>query len=296
MTLEVAGQLVLVSGATGNQGSAVARELLERGFRVRALTRDPGRPAARDLAARGAELVPGDYDDPTSLKRATDGVYGVFSVQNFTAGVDAEIRHGRALADAAKESGVAHFVYSSVGSANRGTGISFHDSKYEIEKHIYALDLPYTVLRPVFFMKNWHELAEPIRSGTLPWPLDPDKPLQQIAIPDSAAFAALAFEHPDRWLGRSVDVAGDELTLPQVAEIFGRVIGRPVRYTQLPWDEFLAVMTGATGLDFDENFVRMFRWFNDVGYTADIPALRREHPGLLTLERFLRADGWEGSR
>jgi uncharacterized protein YbjT (DUF2867 family) len=293
MPLPDENRLVLVGGATGNQGSAVARELLVNGFGVRALTRDPEQPVARELAALGAEIVTGDYGDPYSLRKAAAGVYGVFSVQNFLAGgVEAEIRQGKAFAEAAKDADVAHFVYSSAGSANRGTGISFHDSKYEIEKHVQALELPCTILRPVFFMKNWHELTGPVLSGTLPWPLDPDKPLQQVAIGDIAAFTVLALRDPDRWLGEAVELAGDELTMPQVAEAFGRVIGRPVRYVQVPWDEFVIMMTGATGLDIDENFIRMFRWFNDVGYRADIPALRAAHPGLLDLEGFLRRDGW----
>jgi uncharacterized protein YbjT (DUF2867 family) len=294
MPLGDGDRVVLVAGATGNQGSAVARTLLANGFHVRALTRDAGKTAARELAALGAEVVVGDYDDATLLRKAVDGVYGVFSVQNFIpAGVDVEIRHGKALAEAAKDAAVEHFVYSSAGSADRGTGISFHDSKYEVEKHIHALELPFTVLRPVFFMKNWHEVTEPVRTaGVLPWPLDPDKPLQQVAIEDIAAFALLAFQNPDRWLGRSVDLAGDELTLPQVAETIGRVIGRTVRYVQVGWDEFFAVIADATGLDLDENFIRMFTWFNDVGYQADISALRAAHPGLLDLESFLRAEGW----
>lgn len=294
MSLGDEGRLVLVGGATGNQGSLVARALLANGFGVRALTRDAEKPAARELATLGAEIVVGDYDDPVSLRKAADGVYGVFSVQNFIpAGVDVEIEHGRALAEAAKEADVAHFVYSSAGSANRGTGISFHDSKYEIEKHIYELELPWTVIRPVFFMKNWREVAEPARSGVLPWPLDPEKPLQQVAIEDIAAFAVLAFQDPDRWLGQAVDLAGDELTLPQVADTIGRVIGRSVKYVQVGWEEFFAVIAEATGLALDENFIRMFTWFNDVGYQADIPALRAVHPGLLDLESFLRLDGWE---
>ena len=115
---------VLVSGATGNQGGAVARNLLERGFEVRALTRDPDKPAARLLAERGAEVVRGDLEDRSSLDRALEGAYGAFSVQNFSeAGYDGEVRQGKALADAAKEAGVSHFVYSSVGSAYRNTGI-----------------------------------------------------------------------------------------------------------------------------------------------------------------------------
>src|SRR5690606_35954865 len=117
-------RVVLVTGATGRQGGAVARQLLRRGgFRVRALTRDPARPAARALADAGAEVVRGDMDRPETLRPALDGAYGVFSVQNFwETGYEREIQQGIALADAAHAAGVQHFVYSSVGSAHARPG------------------------------------------------------------------------------------------------------------------------------------------------------------------------------
>ena len=170
---------VLVCGATGNQGGAVARSLLERGFSVRALSRNPDKPAARTLAGRGAEIVRGDLEDRSSLDRALDGIHGVFSVQNyFEAGYDGEVRQGKALADAAKEAGVEHFVYSSVGSTYRNTGIPQFESKWEVEGHVREVSLPYTILRPVGFMQNWEWMRDQILSGTLAQPLDPDKPLQ----------------------------------------------------------------------------------------------------------------------
>ena len=114
------GRLVLVTGATGQQGGAVARNLLERGFGVRALTRDPEKPEAKVLAERSAEIVRGDLEDRSSLDRALEGVYGVFSVQNFwEAGYEREIEQGKRLVDAAKAADVEHYVYSSVGSAHR---------------------------------------------------------------------------------------------------------------------------------------------------------------------------------
>ena len=151
-----AGRVILVSGATGQQGGSVARNLLEWGFAVRALTRDAEKAAARELADLGAEVVGGDLEDRASIERVLDGVYGVFSVQQFwEVGVEGEVRQGILLADAAKEAGVEHFVYSSVGSAHRDTGIPHFDSKWDVEEHVRASGVPYTVLRPVFFMQNW---------------------------------------------------------------------------------------------------------------------------------------------
>ncbi len=287
MTVEQnAERLVLVTGATGRQGGAVARNLLGRGFRVRVLTRDPQKPSARSLAERGAEVVRGDLEDRSSVDLALEGVYGVFSVQNpLEAGMEGEIRQGKALADAAKAAGVEHFVFSSMGSAHRVTGIPTFESKWEVEEHIRGTGLPYTVLRPVFFMQNWEMMRDQILAGTLAQPLDPDKPLQQISTEDIGAFAAMAFDDPDRWIGREMDIAGDELTMVQTAQTFGRVIGRKVDYYQIPWEQFREAM--------GEVVTVLNRWFNDVGFEADIAAAREEHPGLITLEQHLRATGWE---
>lgn len=283
------GRPILVVGATGNQGGAVARHLLEGGFRVRALVRDPQKPEARALVERGAEAARGDLDDRASLGRALEGAYGAFSVQNFFEhGPEGEVRQGVALADAAKAAGVEHFVYSSVGSAHRDTGIPHFDSKFQVEEHVRKIGLPHTVLRPVFFMDNWEYFGrERILAGALYQPLDPDKPLQQISADDIGAFAALAFANPERWIGRAVDLAGDELTMPEAAEVFSRVIGREVRYVRVPMEQIRETM--------GEEGARMFEWFNDVGYEADIEALRKEYPNLTTLERYLREHGWENA-
>jgi uncharacterized protein YbjT (DUF2867 family) len=284
-----AERLILVTGATGKQGGAVARSLLDRGFRVRALTRDPQRPEAQALTEQGAEAVQGDMDDRSAMDRVLEGAYGVFSVQNFwEAGYDLEVQQGKTVADAANDAGVEHFIYSSVGSAYRETGISHFDSKWEIEKHVRELGLPYTILRPVFFMQNWETMQEHILGGSLAQPLDPDKPFQQVAVEDIGAFAAIAFEHPDEWIGREVDLAGDEQTMPEIAETFGRVIGREVEYYQVPWDQFEEQM--------GEEYAVMYRWFNDVGYEADVAALQQEHPELTTFERYLRSHGWENAK
>ena len=281
-------RLIVVAGATGKQGGAVARSLLDRGFRVRALTRNPQKPEAQALAERGAEVVQGDMDDRSSMERALEGAYGVFSIQNFwETGYDGEVRQGKTVADAARAAGVEHLIYSSVGSAHRQTGIPHFESKWEVEEYVRDTGLPYTILRPVFFMQNWEMMRGMVLGGTLAQLLDPDKPFQQVAVEDIGDFAAIAFENPGRWIGREVDLAGDEQTMPEMAETFGRVIGREVSYYQVPWDQFEEQM--------GEVFTVQYRWFNDVGYEADIAALRQEYPELTTFERFLRSHGWEGA-
>ena len=283
-----AERLIVVAGATGKQGGAVARSLLDKGFRVRALTRDPQKPEAQALAEQGAEVVQGDMEDRSSMERALEGAYGVFSVQNFwETGYDREVQQGKTVADTAKAAGVKHLVYSSVGSAHRQTGIPHFESKWEVEEHVREIGLPYTILRPVFFMQNWEWTREMILGGTLAQPLDPDKPFQQVAVEDVGAFAAIAFENPDRWIGREVDLAGDEQSMTEIADTFSRVIGREVSYYQVPWDQFEEQM--------GEEVTVNYRWFNDEGYEADIAALQQEHPELTTFERYLRSQGWEGA-
>ena len=283
-------KLILVAGATGQQGGAVARHLLKQpGFAVRALTRDSAKPASRALAQQGAEIFQGNLDDPASIRRALEGIWGVFSVQNFMeTGYEGEIRQGKLLADAAKAAGIQHFVYSSVVSADRQTGLPHFESKWQIEQHIARSGLSHTILRPAFFMQNWYGfLREPILNGTLPLPLNPQTRLQQISVEDIGAFALLAFQNLSKWAGRTVELAGEELTMQRVAETLSHVLGRSVKYVQVPWDQFRQ--------NAGEEMTKMYRWFQDVGYHADIPALRREYPNLSTLEKVLRQQDWKAA-
>src|SRR4029077_5754669 len=146
-------KIVLVTGATGRQGGAVIRHMLPKGWKLRAFTRNPASHVGQDLARQGIELVQGDLEDPATLPAALRGAYGVYSVQDFWAvGEKREISQGKNLADAAKKAGVQHFVYSSVGGAERKTGIPHWESKWEVEKHIRSLGLAATVIRPAAFM------------------------------------------------------------------------------------------------------------------------------------------------
>ena len=280
---------IAVTGATGQQGGAVARKLLADGWQVRALTRDVNKPAAQELKALGAEVVPGDLDNRAELEAAFQGAYGVFSVQNFwlpNVGFEGEIRQGKDVADAAKAAGVRHLVYSSVGAAHRGMGQKHFESKWMIEQHIHSLGVPYTILRPVAFFENFNWERAAILNGTFnAIGLRPEKERQLIAVEDIAVFAALAFANPDDYIGKTIELAGDALTESQLAETFAKVIGRPVK---------LVVPSGG-GWGSDEEMTAMYAFFNGEAYDADIPALRRIHPGLLTFEQYLRKNGWENA-
>jgi uncharacterized protein YbjT (DUF2867 family) len=256
---------------------------------VRALARNPDKPAARALAQSGVEVVKGDLDDPSSLVRAMAGVRAVFSVQNWwETGAAREVRQGKNVADAAKEARVRHLVYSSVGGAERGADITHWQTKWEIEKHIRNLGLPATVLRPVSFMEDYYlpAVEKALLGGTLLDPIRPDKPYQIIASDDIGQWAALALSRPERFIGKELEIAGDELTNPQIAATFARVLARPVKFRRLPL--FM------TRLMLGKEFHQMFKWFNAEGYRADLGALRRDYPevSMTSLEQWLVREGW----
>jgi uncharacterized protein YbjT (DUF2867 family) len=282
-------RVVLVSGATGRQGGAVIRHMLPQGWRLRALTRNPDSRPARDLASQGIEIVQGDLEEPESLRDATEGAYGIFSVQDFWAvGAKREVVQGKNLAEAAKRAGVQHFVYSSVGGAERNSGIDHWESKWEIEKHVRQIGLPSTVLRPAAFMENYYveQVEIGILRGKLMDPIRPDKPYQTIATDDIGGFVALAFGRPQDFIGLELELAASELTNLEAAQIFSRVLDKPVRFQKLP----LPMVRLLLGKEFQQ----MFRWFNESGFKADIAGLRRDYPEvrLQSLEEWLRNEGW----
>jgi uncharacterized protein YbjT (DUF2867 family) len=284
-----ADKIVLVTGATGRQGGSVVSHMLERGWRLRALTRDPASGAAQALSRRGVDVVRGDLEDPASLESAVKGLYGVYSVQDFwSVGARREVAQGRNLADAAQKAGVAHFVYSSVGGAERNSGIAHWESKWAIEQHIRKLGLPATIIRPAAFMENYYidQVEIGILKGKLVDPIRADQPYQTIAADDIGGWVALAFARPKEFIGVALEIAGSELTNPQAAEIFSRVLGKPVKFRHLP----LPIVRLALG----KEFYQMFRWFNRAGFNADIDGLRRRYPEvrLRSLEAWLYDEGW----
>jgi uncharacterized protein YbjT (DUF2867 family) len=272
-------QIILVTGATGRQGGAVYRHLQKKGWKLRALVRDPNSNKARQLMRHGEEVFQGSLDDFDSLMRAMDGVYGVFSVQPYTA---SEIQQGVAVIEAANRQEVSHFVYSSVGSVDEDTGIPHFETKVKVEEHLRSSGLKYTILRPVFFMENWQRaFGESIRNGQVQQPLSPTTKLQMVAVDDIGAFAALAFEHPGKWKNRTFSLAGDELSMQQIADAFSRETARDVKYVQVSWDQFEKNM--------GQELTVMYRWFEEKGFHFNIEEVQREYPATHTFDRWLEA-------
>ncbi|HKH92871.1 MAG TPA: NmrA/HSCARG family protein [Gemmatimonadaceae bacterium] len=263
--------LVLVSGATGQQGGAIARELLAAEWPVRAMTRKPESDAARALAALGAEIVKADLDDEPSLRRALDGAWGGVGVQNtWEAGVEREEEQGKRFARMVKDAGVQHFLYQSVASAHRDTGIPHFENKWRVEGTLRELGIPsWTILRPVFFMENllgpWFKPY--VDQGTLAIGMKPETKLQMIAVRDIGKYGRAVFERHAELNGRDIDIAGDELTGLEMAAILSEVTGRPINFHQVPIDQ---VRAGS------EDFAMMLEWFDAVGYDADIEKNAKE--------------------
>src|SRR5438874_6514846 len=270
----IADRTILITGVTGNQGGAVAQALQGSGFRLRGLTRKPESERAAALARRGVDIVKGDLDDDASLRRALAGAWGVFGVQNAAgAGVEREEEQGKRLAALAREAGVEHYVYTSVGSANRRTGVPHFDNKWRIEETVRGLRFPsHVILRPVFFMEN---LMAPfsLQGNTLFWALGPGTKLQMIAVDDIGWFGARAFTDAAALNRREIDIAGDVRTMPEAAEILTKVLGRPIAFAQTPIEQVR---------QYSEDTASMLEWFERVGYSADIAGLEREFGRTLT--------------
>ena len=282
MTRSAHSSTVAVVGATGRQGGAVARRLLEDGWNVRALTRSPASDAARALAAAGAEVVRADMADRASLDAAFADVHGVYSVQNtYTAGVEAEVQHGTNVAEAAHEADVQPVVYGSAGTGAPGTGVDSWQSKLEIEAHMRTLGLGLTVLRPMAFMElmtdkafyppvsTWHVMPKLLGASTaVPW----------LAVDDLAAVAVLAFADRARFVGRDLPLAADLRSIAECRDSYRRVFGhRPRRFPMPVW-----MFKRVAGSD----LTTMWRWWAAAQPRAETDTLRAIYPDALTVEEW----------
>ncbi len=259
---------VLVAGATGRFG-AVAEAHASRGHRVRAMTRDPGSPAAGALRVAGAKVVRGDFDDPESLEAAMDGADAAFATGTaHKAGPDGELRHGRNLARAAAAVALPHLVYVSGDGASPDSPLPLFRAKAGVEERIRELGVPNTILAPVYLMENlfnpWN--LDALHAGAFPSPIDVDWPLHQAATADVVALAAVAIERPGDFLGRRVALASDRLSAVQAAEVLSGVLERPLVAERLDPESLPPPLQA------------LFGWLERVGHDVDLEALHREHP------------------
>ncbi len=281
---------VLVIGATGQQGGAVARSLLQKGHRVKALTRHPDSQGAQELKKLGADVVMGDLMERSTVERACQGVSAMFSVGTFIEqGVGAEIRQGKTAVDVAKAVGLQHLLYTSVAGANQQTGISFFDCKNEIEQYIMSQNVPYTIIAPTFFMQNLtnEQMFLPgLREGKLSIAVSAKRTIQCIDVTNIGQFATMVFEQRSDFLSQRIELASDELTPVQMASTLSRICGRKIEYAQMPIDKVRAM---------NADMATMFEWFERVGHNVNINDLRGEYPEARwhSFEQWAQAQNWK---
>lgn len=298
---------ILVVGATGRQGGAVARQLLLEGWEVRALTRQPNSATAMEIENLGASLFQGDLSDSSSLELAMEGVYGVFGMTEFWEhGYRKEIEHGLNMIKSAQAVGVEHIVFSSVGGVDRteGLGIRHFDSKRVIEKYLQSTGIRYSILRPVTFFENFvsDRYRKAVRNGGFRFAIKPHKPFQMLAMHDLAIFAAQAFAGSPYFENQAVELASQRLTMEEFSAVLGRAVGKPVRYRLLS-RPLLRLLSGYVEVTRQGGYyktgwalLRMFNWMNETdtgGWDADLSALYHQHSELMTAEAWAATINWQ---
>lgn len=277
--------IILVTGATGTQGGAAARRLLGEGHEVRALVRDPATPAARGIEAWGAVLVPGSFDDQGALLAAARGAQAVFSVQPAPqSDADSERREARALVAAARRAGADHFIHTSVSNTgsfrsmagwNEGRWArNYWESKADAEA--VAADAGFahlTILRPAFMMENFIEpkargMFPDLANGEIVTAIEPDTRIALVAADDIAAAVSMAVGDPRSFAGEPLELAGDWLTLPEIARTMSRTgLAEVTARTQSP--------DALIGRGQFAGWVETQEWMNVVGYPARPEAMLR---------------------
>lgn len=277
-------QAIFVTGGTGNQGGAVARHLLQKGFHVKALARDPSSALAQSLGKQGAEIIKGDLNQPETYKQYLKDVYGVFSVQALSKDVDNGVRQGIQLADMAMQNNVKHFIYSSVVGANLKTRIPHWDSKFQIENHIRNINLPNTIIRPASFYENFllPQVKSRILKGKLVVPLDKNVVQQIVSVEDVGTVSATILMNPEKYISRIITLATEEMDQGQMANVFSEGLGKEIKFQKLP--------SIITRLAMGKDLHTMFQWINKHSgvFVENMEDLKNEFPGMLSLKQWIR--------
>jgi uncharacterized protein YbjT (DUF2867 family) len=256
-------QAIVVFGATGTHGGAVARALLTAGVQVYAFVRDPGSEKAQALMRKGAQLQVGDLDDPASIVRALEGKGACYAVTTpFEGGSQQEVRQGENMIAAAQKAGLSWFIFASVASA-RGADVPHFKSKAQIERALEQTGLAWTIVAPSYFYENVLSLSAAIEAGTLPLALAATTRLQQVALADLGALVATIVSREAEHLGKRIEVAADQPTPMQMAEALG------LRFEERPIDD-LAERNPDLGA--------MYRFLSEQGYSVDIERVKRSYP------------------
>ena len=276
-------KIIFVTGGTGNQGGAVARNLIEQGFTVKVLTRNPNSIKSENLKTMNIEVVKGDLNNADTYREYLKNVYGIFSVQTFENGVEKEINQGITLATLAKEFGIKHFLYSSVFGADLNTGVAHMESKFKIENHIKQIGLPFTIIRPTSLFENFliPQVKKGILKGKLVQAIHRNTVLQYIAAEDIGKAAAKIFQESEMYLGKTIPLATEQLSTQEVADKFSEVLNKKIEYKKLP--------VLVTRLFLGKNLYKMFKWMTEISsFQKEVVDLtKKEFPNPISLKTWI---------
>ncbi|MDQ3610176.1 MAG: NmrA/HSCARG family protein [Actinomycetota bacterium] len=301
---------IVVIGATGAQGGGLVRSIAadpDREFVARAITRDPGSDAAKQLAALpNVEVVQGDLDAPETVQAAFDGAHGAFCVTFFWADFSpqTEQRHARTMATAAAEAGLGHVIWSTLEDTRgwvtegdermpmlQGTyRVPHFDAKAEADAFFCNANVPTTFLRTAFYWENFIYFGLGPKRGedgvlTIAFPMG-DEVLPAIAAKDIGKTAHGIFRAGDEYFGQTIAIAGEHLTGAQIAAKLSAALGEQVRYVDVDPDVYRGF--GFPGADELGNMFQFNRDFAaEYAGVRDLDRARALNPELQTLDDWL---------
>jgi len=271
---------IFVTGATGNLGGATTRNLLNRGYHVKALVRNPAKLAAHE----NLQVIKGDLNDPNTYKDHLKGSDAVFCNLHFNEGVKKEVRQGIDLIDSARANHIRFFVYSSVIGADLHTGIPHWESKFKIENHLRASGIDFAIIRPSSLYENLliPQVRSRILKGKLVLPTRKEKVQQFISSEDVGKIATYIFSNADSYRNTTMDLAAEQMDGEQLASLFSKVMKRKINYQQLP----MLIVRLVMGSD----LAKMFRWINhhDVLFVKDIDSFNKRFPSMVSFEEWIK--------
>lgn len=275
---------VLVTSADTYLGYLVSLQLVHAGFNVKAAVLDPAHQLARDLVTHGVTLIKSDLADTPELRQAllqSDGLF--FFDPNLNSDDQDDIQKTCELFKLALGSKVSYTLYTSVGCGEHGAFFPAAKAHAKIEKHIQTIGLPHTILRPSFFYSKFIHppLLDMIHAGEITLPLSPKRRLQLLSEHDFAMLCSMAYSSFHRFLGKTIELASTERSMLDIAALMTTLMGHPVRYRQIGYAEFEAL------LGKDER--QLFEWLETEGYHSDIGFLRKELGDPQTLLDYLKS-------
>ncbi|KAH7332577.1 hypothetical protein B0J17DRAFT_678220 [Rhizoctonia solani] len=282
--------LVVVCGATGAQGSSVAKHLFDDGgYRVRVLTRNIDSEKAQVLGRQGAEVVKCDLGDKEQVTSALSGAYAVFGVTNFWEhGEAAEISHGKNLANAAKACGVKHFIWSSVPRVD-GVVPRHWESKAIVNDYLHEIGVPTTTIFTSFYYENlWmFFLPKKLSDGTLvlDWFFPSECHLPSFAVEDLGAWVVIALKNPETWIEETMTTCSELLTPRDYAEVLSNGLGTKVTLKEVSYADFEAIRPHVSD-DVWLNIKAFWDQPNVLG--GKIDESRQLYPGFQDLEKFVK--------